>query len=133
MTIFEKATIGAVNIIQAEHISDYEKAWHEALSKFTTSNETLSKDCPKNTFVDLCSFGFVKGINKKMNRTLSENGRKAIAAIEILNNQNWQFNNKKNFWIENFETSHQSQLDIILALKNEDLLILNNSCEDILK
>lgn len=122
MTVFEKTTIDAVNKILNEKIEDYSTVWSECLSKYTESKTTITKGCPKNAFSDLCSFGFVKDVPKKESRKLSENGRKTIKAVEILNGQNWYFENKKKFWKENFGTNHQGQMDIILALKNKGLL-----------
>ena len=124
MTIFEKATVHAANKIQNESTLDYGRAWTDSLSNYTKSKTTLTKGCPKNAFVDLCSFGFVKGVRKDENRKLSENGRKTIKALEILNRQDWQFKSKSEFWNKNFGTSHQGQMDIILALKDANLLNL---------
>lgn len=123
MSIFGKAAVDAAKRIISENESDYAKVWKECLSKYTESDETTAKGCPKNAFVDLCSLGFVVGIQKKEGEELSENGKKAIDAIKILKKRNWNLpEGKSKFWEDNFGTSHQGHLDIIIALKNAGLL-----------
>ena len=46
MTIFAKAAIYAVNIINDQNLSP-EEAWFKAISTYTKSYETRIKQCPK--------------------------------------------------------------------------------------
>lgn len=120
-TVFGKTCIAAVKLI-ADEKTDPEKAWKKAIQVYTHSLETRIKSCPKNAFVDLCASGYIKGIKKQNDIALSENGKISIEAINILENDNWKINSKSKFWSENFNRSHQGQLDVILALKENNLL-----------
>ena len=126
MTIFEKATLDADRTILKSTVSDYGNTWNSALSKYTKSEKTLKKVCPRNAFIDLCSFGYVKGISRNKMAELSENVKMAIEALRILQRHNWQFEGKKQFWWEHFHKTHEGQLDVILALKNANLLSVEN-------
>ena len=121
-TVFGKTCITAVKLI-ADEKTDPEKAWKRAIQVYTHSPKTQIKSCPKNAFVDLCASGYIKGIKKQNDIALSENGKISIEAINILKTDNWKIKSKSKFWSENFNRSHQGQLDVILALKENNLLV----------
>lgn len=120
-SVFGKTCIAAVKLIVDEK-TDPEKAWKKAIQLYTHSLEMQIKSCPKNAFVDLCASGYIKGIKKQNDVVLSENGKISIEAINILKTDNWKIKSKSKFWSENFNRSHQGQLDVILALKENNLL-----------
>ncbi len=121
-TVLGKTCIAAVKLIVDEK-TDPEEAWNKAIQLYTHSLETQIKSCPKNAFVDLCASGYIKGIKKQNDIVLSENGKISIEAISILRKDNWKIKSKIKFWSDNFNRSHQGQLDVILALKENNLLV----------
>lgn len=123
MTIFEKATLDAVKYLKEKKCNNLEVAWRIALLDNGASGSVIDKSCPRKTFADLCNNGYIKNISSYSNVELSENGRMAIEAIKILNANNWRINSKQAFWFQYFKKSYESQLDIILVLKNNNLLI----------
>lgn len=123
MTIFEQATLEAVKLLNSKEVEFPAAAWRIALFNLGASYSMIDKPCPLHTFIDLCNQGFIKDIPMVTSK-LSENGKMALKAIDILISKNWKIENKQKFWLEQFNKSYENQLDIIFALKNNDLLII---------
>ncbi len=123
MAIFEQATLEAVKLLNSKEVEHPAAAWRIALFKLGASESMIDKSCPLHTFLDLCNQGYIKNIPKATSK-LSENGKMALKAIDILISNNWVIDNKQVFWAEHFHKSYENQLDIIFALKNNDLLII---------
>ena len=132
MTIFAKAAIYAVNIINDQNLSP-EKAWSEAISKYTKSKETRNKQCPKHVFVDLYyhkKLKLDKPIHDKQGLTL--NGRYALKAIELLIKEPSLAKKKNELWKrtmlelkEDPNKAQNGQMDIVIALYDNNLLNLD--------
>lgn len=122
MNIFEKATLDAIKYLTEDDCNNPELAWRIALQNNGASDSVIDKSCPRRTFTDLCNNGYIKSISSNSNLKLSVNGKMAIEAIKILHANNWRINSKQDFWLQNFKKSHENQLDIILVLKNNNLL-----------
>ncbi|MEX1384009.1 hypothetical protein [Lutibacter sp.] len=95
---------------------------------FFETKAARKKSCPKSTFLSLCEVGAVKSILKgNYAPKVKENKVYALKALEILRNRN----NKPeiigviNLWklVQNQGKSHNSQMDVILALWNNGLII----------
>lgn len=122
MNIFEKTTLKAVEILNNNSSLVPSEAWLLAISSFTSSSSMIKKSCPKNTFIDLCNSGLIRGIKEKDTFNISENGRMILKVYDLLNKNNWQIQNKKLFWYQAFNKEYENQLDILLILKENNLL-----------
>lgn len=130
MTIFEKAAIKAVELLNNQNITP-EDAWFNAISQFTNSYETQKKQCPKHAFVDLYYHNKLKLIHDIPNHSNypSQNGKYALMAVELIKNQPQLASNKRQLWHETLSalncytgTAHNGQMDIVIALFNAGLL-----------
>ena len=132
MTIFEKAAICAVKIINDKNLSP-EEAWFEAISEYTNSYETRIKKCPKHAFVDLYYHNKLKldrPIHIRQGLTL--NGRYALKAIELLIKDSSLANSKNELWTRTMQELNDNpykgqngQMDIVIALYDKNLLNLD--------
>ena len=107
-------------------------SWAEAVSTYFSSESSRQKACPRNAFLGLCEAGLVKGIKagvylKSKNENL--NKKYAIIAVEILK-ENPSLS-KKELWdkvrerLALGEKKHNSQMDVVLALWENDLINKN--------
>ena len=133
MTIFEKAAICAVKIINDKNLSP-EEAWFEAISEYTNSYETRIKKCPKHAFVDLYYHNKLK-LDRPIHHVrqdLTINGRYALKAIELLIKDPLLSHNKNELWTrtmlelkEHPNKTKNGQIDIVIALFDNNLLNLD--------
>ncbi len=100
------------------------EAWKQAAKEKMSSPSAQVKGCPKSAFLGLCETGFVKGIPKG-NYTLSKKNKTyAIDAINILKEKKDTYSSAIKLWevISNNTISHNSQMDVVLALWNNKLI-----------
>ncbi len=100
------------------------EAWKQAALEEMSSQSAQVKGCPKSAFLGLCETGFVKGIPKGDYTRSKKNKIYAIDAINILKRDGnlslsaielWEMINKNGI-------SHNSQMDVVLALWKEKLI-----------
>ena len=133
MTIWANAAICAVKIINDQNLSP-EEAWFEAISKYTKSYETRIKQCPKHVFVDLYYHNKLK-LDRPIHHVkqdLTNNGRYALKAIELLINEPPLSKSKNELWKrtmlelkEDPNKAQNGQMDIVIALYDNKLLRLS--------
>lgn len=104
-------------------------SWVESVSKSFTSKNSKEKACPRNAFLGLCEAGLVKGIKAGVyfkNKKENLNKKYAIKAVEILKenpslskNELWD---KVRERLALGEKKHNSQMDVVLALWENNLI-----------
>ena len=99
-----------------------EEAWKEAALEIMTSESAQKKGCPKSAFLGLCEAGFIKGIPKGNYTRSKKNKDYAIDAVNILKNNKNISLGVNELWelVDNNGISHNSQMDVVLALWNEN-------------
>jgi hypothetical protein len=126
MNLYGKTAVKAVELFAYTH--DIKKAWTEAVQEFTNSHSARVKGCPKNTFFGLCYAGQIKGISiQPPQGKKSKNAEYAILAIHLLKKDMSWANKKAELWAEiqkiiGEEKKHNSRLDVVIALWNEELI-----------
>ncbi|MFX3636321.1 MAG: hypothetical protein ACE3L7_09745 [Candidatus Pristimantibacillus sp.] len=125
---------GDVAIIAVRSILNEEKlqplvAWKEAASvAFGEGTWAQRKGCPKNAFLGLCEEGLVKGIavgNYVEKSGSQKNKGYAVHAIQILRDKPELADDKLGLWREvmnGVKMSHNSQMDVVLSLRNNNLI-----------
>jgi hypothetical protein len=122
---FAKAAKKAVEFYLEHTVESPHEAWQKAIIEFSTSDNVQNKSCPRNTFLGLCSDGFVKGIPQNdYNKPDNFERIYAQKAVEILRNNSSLADSPSNLWAEigNADKCHDSQMDIVCALWKEGLL-----------
>ncbi|MEO3946161.1 hypothetical protein [Gorillibacterium sp. CAU 1737] len=105
-------------------------AWKKAAAvAFGEGTWAQRKGCPKNAFLGLCEEGLVRGIASgsyiEKSGSLKNKGY-AVQAIEVLKGRPALSEDKLALWrvvMHGNEMSHNSQMDVVLALWNKQLII----------
>ncbi|SHH41964.1 DUF6979 family protein [Tepidibacter thalassicus] len=130
MSKYEKCAIKAINLIKSGKINNPRNAWERASSEIFGKGTTGQlKGCPKSAFLGLCEEGIIKGISHGKYTKSKKNKNYAIKAIKILLKEPYLKNNKKELWnrvIENNKISHNYQMDVVIALWNNNLINKEN-------
>jgi len=130
MNKYGKAAIMAVTLIKGNPKMMPVEAWKSATNMiFGKDNTGRFKGCPKNTFLALCETGRVKYVPKNDYTRSVINKKYAIDALELLSDQPELANTPSELWKriphENDEIKHNSQMEVVLALWNDNLIELN--------
>jgi hypothetical protein len=130
--IYALSAITAAKLASEKNLTPVD-AWAKAVVKeFPNSISSQLKGCPKNAFLGLCEDGLIKGIPRgKYSRSVL-NKHYAVTAIEFL--REWK-NSKLSpldLWPavlkkldEHSKKQHNSQMNVVLALWDADLLNMN--------
>jgi hypothetical protein len=99
--------------------------WEGAMKKlYPTSSTAQKKGCPRGAFLGLCEEGLVKGIPAGRYTPPNDNKAYAVraAALLIEGKQRWS---TSALWkaVAKPSKTHDSQMDIVLALWNNDLIV----------
>ncbi|AZJ32253.1 hypothetical protein SAMN05444344_3054 [Tenacibaculum mesophilum] len=107
-------------------------SWEQAVSTYFTSESSKQKGCPRNAFLGLCEVGLIKGIKDGVylkSKRENLNKKYAITAVEILNEipsftqkELWDKVREK---LALGEKKHNSQMDVVLALWQNNLIKKN--------
>lgn len=127
MNKYGKAAINSVYLITSNQVDIPKLAWDQATTNiFGKNTPSQKKGCPKNAFLGLCEEGKIKGVRNDKCTTSKKNKEYALRAIEYLSNDPTLVSNKKLLW-ENVtngdKKSHNSQMDVVIALWINDLII----------
>lgn len=121
--------INAIQALQKHHEAQPLMAWNSAATlMFGEGTESQRKGCPRNAFIGLCEVGLVKGISKGTyvkKSGLEKNKEYAVKAVEMLSNTPELAKDKRKLWnevVEGVEKKHNSQMDVVLALWNTELI-----------
>tara|TARA_R110002074_G_C12397851_1_gene653888 strand:+ start:638 stop:1027 length:390 start_codon:yes stop_codon:yes gene_type:complete len=99
--------------------------WSRSANEIFTTKSSQEKSCPQSTFLGLCEEGLVKGIPKGNYTKSVKNKEYALEAIEILKQNIQTTFSPKELWkkLELGDKRHNSQMDIVLALWENDLIV----------
>jgi hypothetical protein len=123
--------ISAIKAVKNKHLfSTPKEAWEFAVDDSFKSESSKAKGCPKNAFLGLCEAGFVKGIPKGNYTRSIKNKNYSLTAINILIANSKQTFTPRFLWeevsvqLDLGKKQHSSQMDVVLALWNQNLIIL---------
>lgn len=126
MGSYGKAALKAVKLHTSGKAKSPSDAWEKATIKmFGQGTSSQKKGCPRNAFLGLCEEGLVKGIPSG-NYTMSKKNKEyAIKAVKILQGAPKLSSNSKTLWnkvIKGGQKVHNQQMDIVIALWNNNLI-----------
>lgn len=130
MNNYGKSAIRAVEIIHSGEALFTEVAWIKATTEFFN---TKTKVCPRSAFLGLCEAGLVKGVyqtNIKKPLKNTTNKDHAIEAVKLLSqNEAYATYTSLQLWrtMVGDSKSHNFQLDVVLALWNNDMIVHSNT------
>ncbi len=100
--------------------------WESAMEKlYPTSTAARKKGCPRGAYLGLCEEGLVKGIPAGRYTASKDNKAYAVRAVALLT-EGTQHRSTSALWravTNGAEKAHNSQMDIVLALWNNDLIV----------
>jgi hypothetical protein len=100
--------------------------WETAMQKlYPTSAAARKKGCPRGAFLGLCEEGLVKGIPAGHYKASRDDKAYAVRAVALLT-EGTQLRSTSALWravTNGAEKAHNSQMDIVLALWNNDLIV----------
>lgn len=129
MSKYGLAAVEAVTLITDKPDCTPFKGWNQSTNEIYGENtHSQRKGCPKNAFLGLCEEGLIRGIpkGKYVYKPDSLNKMYAIEAVRLLRKNSALVNDKNRLWKEVMNgqrKSHNSQMDVVLALWNKGLII----------
>ena len=100
--------------------------WESAMEKlYPTSPAAQKKGCPRGAFLGLCEEGLVQGIPAGSYTASKANKAYAVHAVTLLTEGTEQRSTSA-LWravTNGAEKTHNSQMDVVLALWNNDLIL----------
>lgn len=129
MNKYGVVAVRAVQLLRERNVEPL-TAWKTVATEvFGAGTWSQRKGCPKNAFLGLCEAGVVRGIVK--GRYVEKSGSQknknyAIQAVQILRDKPKLADDKLGLWREvlnGAEMSHNSQMDVVLSLWNNNLIV----------
>jgi hypothetical protein len=100
--------------------------WNDAMEKlYPTSATARRKVCPRGAFLGLCEEGLIQGIPAGAYAATRDNKAYAVRAVALLT-QGTEHRSTSALWravINGAERAHNNQMDVVLALWNNDLIL----------
>lgn len=117
ITAAKKAVAGSIDACSA-----WEGVANVVLAYSSTS---ARKSCPKQAFLGLVREGKVAGVPRDSGITLSENGKYALKALELLRQDASYALNAIKLWkkVVGDNKKHNAQMHVVIALWNEGFLV----------
>ncbi|WP_417558821.1 DUF6979 family protein [Mesoflavibacter zeaxanthinifaciens] len=105
--------------------SSPKEAWEAACKNYFHSISSQNKSCPRDAFLGLCKEGLIKGIMKGNYTRSKLNKSYAVKALKVLQENKNEVYSVRELWakLKLEGKSHNSQLDVVLALWNNNLII----------
>jgi hypothetical protein len=100
--------------------------WESAMEKlYPTSPTARKKGCPRGAFLGLCEEGLVKGIPAGRYSSSRDNKAYAVRAAELLREgkQSWSTSSLWRAVADDPEKTHNSQMDVVMALWKNGLIV----------
>jgi hypothetical protein len=122
---YGEAALMAVQQVPADAITPAER-WKISIEKlYPTSRSARNKACPREAFFGLCEEGLVIGIPAGRYTRSQVDKLYAVRAVALLTEgkQHWSTTALWQAVTNGDETTHNSQMDIVLALWNNDLIV----------
>jgi hypothetical protein len=95
---------------------------------YPTSPAARKQGCRRGAFLGLCDAGLVKGIPAGRYTASKDNKAYSVRAAELLieGTQSWSTSSLWKVASNDPEKTHNSQMDIVLALWKNDLIVRNS-------
>jgi hypothetical protein len=125
MNKYGMAAIKAIQKINKHNDISPVEAWEQATYDIFGEGSAQKKGCPKATFLGICETGLVKGVEQGEYTNSKKNKAYAVKTLKYLQENRNVNINKKDIWnyvTGNNNISHNSQIDVVLALFQENLL-----------
>jgi hypothetical protein len=107
-----------------------QERWSAATEKmFPESISSQQKNCPRGAFLGMCEAGLVKGIPQGHYTRSKDNKGYALKAIDLLMGGG-EYSTPLSLWklvVNNRNISHNSQMDVVVALWEKGLIIHTKS------
>jgi len=129
---YGQAALEAVNLIMSSNVKSPIDAWEAAtIEIFGEGTSSQKKGCPRSTFIGLCEEGFVCNVSKTDNSKLNKSKNKdyGVKAIQLLRNEPSLSKDTKILWekvLDGEVKQHNSQLDVVKSLWENNLIVVNN-------
>ncbi len=101
-------------------------AWNYSAATIFDSPSSISKSCPKSTFLGLAELGVISGIKSGEYTKSVVNKKYAQLALDLLRENNSWANNPSKLWeqiIAGSVKKHNSQMDVVIALWQAKMFI----------
>jgi hypothetical protein len=100
------------------------ESWFSAAAELFDSESSQNKGCPRSSFLGLCEEGLIKEISKgEYGSDSTKNKTHAIEAVTYLKENKVEFISTKELWSKLNIKSHNSQMDVVLALWHKGLIV----------
>lgn len=122
---YGEAALMAARLPTTDGITPVDR-WKSAVEKlYPTSTSARNKSCPREAFLGLCEDGLVVGIPAGRYSRSPVDKQYAVRAVTLLTEgkQHWSITALWQAVTKGIETTHNSQMDIVLALWNNDLIV----------
>jgi hypothetical protein len=127
MKKYNKYGLTAIKALEIyKNAQSLRESWFSAAAELFISESSQNKGCPRSTFLGLCEKGLIKNISKgKYGSNSTKNKNHAIEAVAFLRENNVAPISSKELWSKlNINgKSHNSQMDVVLALWYNDLIL----------
>lgn len=127
MNKYGQAALRAMQLLDYQKMISPQDAWEVGtIEIFGKGSDSQTKGCPKSTFLGLCESGMVKGIKPGKYTQSKKNKEYAIKAVELLKHESSDSYDTIVLWkkiIGEVGMSHNSQMDVVLALWNGGFII----------
>lgn len=122
---YGKTALLAVKLIESNQAATPQEAWEKASTNlFGAGTHGQKKGCPKGAFLGLCEEGFVRGIQPGNYTKSQDNKAYALQAAGLLVKDLSLSQSPSTLWKAiNIQKSHNSQMDVVIALWNNDLIM----------
>lgn len=100
--------------------------WDNSMQKlYPTSPTARKKGCPRGAFLGLCEEGLVKGIPAGKYMASKDDKAYAVQAVALLaeGKQSWSVNGLWRAVSSDPEKTHNSQMDVVMALWKNGLIV----------
>jgi hypothetical protein len=126
------ACFGCVAVVAAKICAnkvDPREAWDEACKRFGLAQTMREKGCPKNTFLGLCTDGWVNDVPKGNYTTSIKNKAYGIDAVKWLIAHKESQKSTKILWeaIGSPCKTYNQQMHVVIALWESGLINLGNA------
>ena len=127
MNNYGKVATRAVHIFTTGLVESPRQAWSRAAGEvFGEGTSSQKKGCPQTAYLGLCEEGLVKGIPSGQYTRSQKNKKYALEAVDILKRNPGLAADTNALWdvvMGGEKKTHNSQMDVVVALWKNDLLV----------
>lgn len=130
MGVFGNSAVESAKALAKNNKPDPVKVWEASVARFSVSESSAKKGCPKNTFLSLLYAGKIKGLRFSAFWFSSTEREYALAACALLKEKPAYAARPTELWrivcaaCGKPNRNHQQEMDVVCALFNADMLNL---------